>query len=181
MVIHAGIVVVKQITDELKWYHAMEHIWQEFRQEDYFEILPHFNHDEFKEVNLKKFVIKFNLDEAMNFSRNGFQGIDRHWREFPYKEDLSKLKLELTELKKKKEEIEKDERQSFGKYEQKILDNLTKAIEFKEKFDDEAKEESLARRVSHIVKISKIFHCFQTIKTEVVTIFHDLPFLDTSY
>ena len=136
MGIDAGIVVVKQITDEQKWFQAMDRIRKMFGQADYFEILPHFNKEDFNEVSMKK----FNLDEDMNFSSNGFQTIDWHWREFPHQKDLSTLKLELSELKKKKEEFEKDERKYFDKYDQKDLENLTKAVEFKKNCDKESKE-----------------------------------------
>ena len=136
MGIDAGIVVVKQITDEQKWFQAMEHIQKTFMWEDYFEILPDFNKEDFNKVAMKK----FNLDEDMNFSSNGFQAIDWHWREFPHKKDLSTLKLELSELKKKKEEFEKDERKYFGRNNQKDLENLTKAVEFKKNCDEESKE-----------------------------------------
>ena len=148
----AGIVVVKQITDEQKWFQAMERIQEVFMPEGYLEILPHFNKEAFNKITMKK----FNLDEDMNFSRNGFQGIDWHWGEFPCEKDLCTLKLELSELKKKKEEFHKDEKY-FGKYDQKILENLTKAVEFMEncECDDETKEifqEILKRRVSLRVK-----------------------------
>ena len=136
MEINAGIVVVKQITDEKKWFQAMEHIRETFMWEDYFEMLPYFNKEDFNKVSMKK----FNLDEDMNFSSNCFQTFDWHWREFPHKKDLSTLKIELSELKKKKEEFEKDERKYFGKYDQKDLENLTKAVEFKINCDEESKD-----------------------------------------
>ena len=149
MGIDAGIVVVKQITDEQKWFQAMEHIQKTFMWEDYFEILPDFNKEDFNKVAMKK----FNLDEDMNFSSNGFQAIDWHWREFPHKKDLSTLKLELSELKKKKEEFEKDERKYFGRNNQKDLENLTKAVEFKKNCDEESKElfqEISKHKIAHL-------------------------------
>ena len=68
MGVHAGIVVKKQITNEKQWFEAMKRIQQEFIEENYFEVLPHFNIEEYKNVTMKK----FNLDEYMNFSTNGF-------------------------------------------------------------------------------------------------------------
>ena len=54
----AGIVVVKQITDERKWFQAMERIRETFGQKDYFKILPHFKKEDFNEVAIQK----LNLD-----------------------------------------------------------------------------------------------------------------------
>ena len=65
----AGIVVLKQITDERKWFQAMERIRETFGQKDYFKILPDFKKEDFKEVAMQK----FNLDEEIFFSRYGFQ------------------------------------------------------------------------------------------------------------
>ena len=67
----AGIVVVKQITDERKWFQAMERILETFGQKDYLKILPHFKKEDFKEVAMQK----FNLDEEIFFSRYGFQDL----------------------------------------------------------------------------------------------------------
>ena len=67
----AGIVVIKQITDERKWFQAMERIRETFGQKDYFKILPHFKKEDFNEVAMQK----FNLDEEIFFSRYGFQNL----------------------------------------------------------------------------------------------------------
>ena len=142
MSVHAGIVVKKQITNEKQWFEAMKHIQQEFIEKDYFEVLPHFNN-----VTMKK----FNLDEYMNFSRNGFQGID-NWREFPFEKNLTMLKDELNELRKMSAEaIDKGKRQYFGIHSQKKLENLAKAVEYLENCDDDDEElfqEILKRKVS---------------------------------
>ena len=70
----AGIVVIKQITDERKWFQAMERIRETFGQEDYFKILPRFKKEDFNVVTMEK----FNLDEEINFSRYGFQDLGHH-------------------------------------------------------------------------------------------------------
>ena len=147
MSVHAGIVVKKQITNEKQWFEAMKHIQQEFIEKDYFEVLPHFNIEEYNNVTMKK----FNLDEYMNFSRNGFQGID-NWREFPFEKNLTMLKDELNELRKMSAEaIDKGKRQYFGIHSQKKLENLAKAVEYLENCDDDDEElfqEILKRKVS---------------------------------
>ena len=147
MSVHAGIVVKKQITNEKQWFEAMKRIQQEFIEEDYFEVLPHFNIEEYNNVTMKK----FNLDEYMNFSRNGFQGID-NWREFPFEKNLTMLKDELSKLRKMSAEaIDKGRRQYFGIHSQKKLENLAKAVEYLENCDDDDEElfqEILKRKVS---------------------------------
>ena len=147
MSVHAGIVVKKQITNEKQWFEAMKRIQQEFIEENYFEVLPHFNIEEYNNVAMKK----FNLDEYMNFSGNGFQGID-NWREFPFEKNLTMLKDELSKLRKMSAEaIDKGKRQYFGIHSQKKLENLAKAVEYLENCDDDDEElfqEILKRKVS---------------------------------
>ena len=78
----AGIVVVKQITDERKWFQAMERIRETFGQKDYFKILPHFKKEDFNEVAMQK----FNLDEEYiqeDISRYGFQSLGLLQNDFP--------------------------------------------------------------------------------------------------
>ena len=71
MGIAAGIVVVRQITDEYKWFQAMKHIQNEFEWEDYFVILPRFN----KGFPTGHFTVeafeKLMQTEDMNFSSTG--------------------------------------------------------------------------------------------------------------
>ena len=74
----AGIVVVKQITDERKWFQAMERIRETFGQKDYFKILPGFKKEDFNKVAMEE----FNLDEEMFFFRYGVQGMFRS-NDFP--------------------------------------------------------------------------------------------------
>ena len=141
MDIDAGIVVIKQITDEQKWFQAMEEIEEEFMEEEYFEILPEFDKEEINELIFNK----LNLDEDMNFSPNGYKWME-DWREFPYKKDLPKLKHELIALQKKMEDIHKGKQYHFDKYanyeryEQTQLERLSKAIEFKQNCDEESNE-----------------------------------------
>ena len=75
MGIDAGIVVVRQITDEYKWFQAMKHIQNEFDHEDYFVILPRFNKEAFTVEAFEKLM----LTEDMNFSSTGSTGIDWNW------------------------------------------------------------------------------------------------------
>ena len=75
MGIHAGIVVVRQITDEYKWFQAMERIQNEFKREDYFVILPRFNKEAFTVEAFEKLM----LTEDMNFSSTGSTSLDWHW------------------------------------------------------------------------------------------------------
>ena len=75
MGINAGIVVVKQITDEHKWFQAMNHIQNEFKGEDYFVILPRFNKEAFTVEAFEKLM----LTEDMNFSSTGSTSLDWHW------------------------------------------------------------------------------------------------------
>ena len=72
---HAGIVVVRQITDEYKWFQAMKHIQNEFEGEDYFAILPRFNKEAFTVEAFEKLV----PTEGMNFSSTGSTRIDWYW------------------------------------------------------------------------------------------------------
>ena len=75
MGINAGIVVVRQITDEYKWFQAMEQIQNEFKLEDYFVILPRFNKEAFTVEAFEKLM----LTEDMNFSSTGSTSLDWHW------------------------------------------------------------------------------------------------------
>ena len=141
MDIDAGIVVIKQITDEQKWFQAMEEIQDEFMGKEYFEILPEFDKEEYNELIFDK----LNLDEDVNFSTNGYKWME-DWREFPYKSDLPKLKHELIALQKKMEDMHKGRQYYFGRYanydryEQTQLERLSKAIEFKQNCDEESNE-----------------------------------------
>ena len=75
MGINAGIVVVRQITDEYKWFQAMEKIQNEFKREDYFVILPRFNKEAFTVEAFEKLM----LTEDLNFSSTGSTRIHGHW------------------------------------------------------------------------------------------------------
>ena len=75
MGIDAGIVVVRQITDECKWFQAMKQIQNEFKGEDYFVILPEFNKEAFTVEAFEKLM----LTEDMNFSSTGSTSIDWNW------------------------------------------------------------------------------------------------------
>ena len=75
MGINAGIVVVRQITDEHKWFQAMKHIQNKFEGEDYFVILPRFNKEAFTVEAFEKLM----LTEDMNFSSTGSTSMDWHW------------------------------------------------------------------------------------------------------
>ena len=57
MGIAAGIVVVRQITDEHKWFQAMNHIQNEFEREDYFVTLPDFKKYLFSDIIVLSFVV----------------------------------------------------------------------------------------------------------------------------
>ena len=100
MGIDAGISVVKQITDERKWFIAMEAIQQAFQEEEYFTVLPRFDAVKFVGDNIKK----FELEEEMNFSKKGVDAIDWCWRNFPYEWDLVLLNSKLQDLKKSQPE-----------------------------------------------------------------------------
>ncbi len=76
MGINAGIVVVRQITDEYKWFQAMKQIQNEFEREDYFKILPSFDKEAFTVEAFEKLM----PTEDRNFSSNGSKFIDWHWR-----------------------------------------------------------------------------------------------------
>ena len=76
MGIAAGIVVVRQITDEYKWFQAMKHIQNEFEGEDYFVILPRFNKEAFTVEAFEKLM----LTEDMNFSSAGSTRIVWNWK-----------------------------------------------------------------------------------------------------
>ena len=70
MGIDAGIVVVKQITDEYKWFQAMEEIRNDFEENlyrDYFRILPRFNKEDFTVEAFENYM----QAEELNFSTNG--------------------------------------------------------------------------------------------------------------
>ena len=79
MGINAGIVVVRQITDEYKWFRAMKQIQNEFEGEDYFVILPHWQLI-WKEAFTVETLEKLMLTEDMNFSTNGSRHVDWHWK-----------------------------------------------------------------------------------------------------
>ena len=76
MGIDAGIVVVKQITDEYKWFRAMKQIQKEFEGEDYFVILPRFKKEAFTVETFEKLM----LTEDMNFSTNGSTRMHDDWK-----------------------------------------------------------------------------------------------------
>ena len=88
MGIAAGIVVVRQITDEYKWFQAMKHIQNEFEREDYFVILPGFNKEDFTVEALEKLM----LTEDMNFSSTGSKRISWYWNPIPIAKNLFPLR-----------------------------------------------------------------------------------------
>ena len=75
MGIDAGIIVVRQITDEYKWFRAMKQIQNEFEREDYFVILPRFNKEAFTVETFEK----LDLTEEMNFFTNGSTRFAWYW------------------------------------------------------------------------------------------------------
>ena len=89
MGIAAGIVVVRQITDEYKWFQAMKHIQNEFEREDYFVILPGFNKEDFTVEALEKLM----LTEDMNFSSTGSTRISWYWNPIPIAKNLTNRNL----------------------------------------------------------------------------------------
>ena len=86
MGINAGIVVVRQITDEYKWFQAMKQIQNGFESEDYFKILPSFDKEAFTVEAFEKLM----LDEDMNFSTNGSTQMYWHWNQPAYFVCISK-------------------------------------------------------------------------------------------
>ena len=67
-----GIIVKKQIVDEMRWFLAMEEIKELFKNKDYFVELPVFDKATFGEENLRM----LNVTETFNF---GKQGKDFSW------------------------------------------------------------------------------------------------------
>jgi len=62
----AGILVTQQITDEHKWFLAMQEVNREFKGESYFECMPE------KECNLSEEIFKMlDLTEPLNFGDSG--------------------------------------------------------------------------------------------------------------
>ena len=72
----AGIVVHTQISDERKWFLAMERIQKEFEGQPYFTILPNFN----KEAFSSEVFDKLKETEDMNFCIEGSKSIVSDWK-----------------------------------------------------------------------------------------------------
>ena len=77
MGITSGIVVLKQITDEYKWFQAMERIQNKFEGEAYFKILPKLNTEAFTVEVFDELM----LAEDNNFYTNGSTSIDWDWNQ----------------------------------------------------------------------------------------------------
>jgi len=150
MGIHQGIMVVRQITDEWRWFQAMQEVERTFKNDKIFKILPRFSIGEFECERLRKFF----YDEDQNFHKNGMRNVDWDWRSFPYEWDISKLKSKYSELNKKKvaylEERRKKGpftfhyRNSWNTYDQRDLEKCQSAIDFMESCTQEMKENILA-------------------------------------
>ena len=57
MGIDEGIIVVKQITDEWKWFQAMQEIQTTFKKDKLFRVLPYFNSERFEFERMMKFYL----------------------------------------------------------------------------------------------------------------------------
>ena len=75
------IIVVKQITDEKKWYHAMEDVREFFKNEEYFKEYPGIEYNQVTNDQLKMLEIT----DPLNFCPRG-QGFCQvlHWQNFKY-------------------------------------------------------------------------------------------------
>ena len=88
----AGIRVTQQITDEHKWFVAMEEVRREFEREDYFKEMP----DNRCNLNEKLFEM-LETTEPINFSHRG-KFFARHWNNIPGLVTDSKEKIRTKEI-----------------------------------------------------------------------------------
>ena len=116
MGIHMRIIVEEQITDEKKWFHAMEDVKESFKNEEYFKEYPGIDHNQVTKDQLKMLEIT----EPLNFCPRG-TGICQvwHWQNFdsgllyedgnlPVRETLLQNRARL-EKKKNRSSFEQDQ------------------------------------------------------------------------
>jgi len=92
MGVDAGILVTQQITDEHKWFVAMEEVRREFEREDYFKEMP----DNCCNLNEKMFEM-LETTEPINFSHGG-KFFAWYWKDIPDLVTDSKEKIRSKEI-----------------------------------------------------------------------------------
>ena len=132
MGINEGIIAVKQITDEWRWFQAMQQIEETFKDEGILKVLPRFTTEQFDGEQMQKFL----LDEDQNYHKNGTGILDWYWSSFPYEWDIAKLKTEYGKLKEEYatflEESKENPEAYWSEYERLDMKNLLKAINYME-------------------------------------------------
>merc|ERR1711892_1380055 len=82
-----GILAVKQITDEKKWFQAMEDVRRSFQNEDFFKESPQEDkegkYSNWSEIGEKDDVKGWEITEPINFCEEG-KGFDWYWNDFLY-------------------------------------------------------------------------------------------------
>jgi len=115
-----GILAVKQITDEKKWFQAMEDVRRSFQNEDFFKESPQEDkegkYSNWSEIGEKDDVKGWEITEPINFCEEG-KGFDWDWNDFlycPFGKPTDKESIKQALEEKKKVAIEEKSRPEYS-------------------------------------------------------------------